>query len=450
MRGEGAAEREAAAAAAAAERFLHLNGGGSMSPSFGLKRTRKRTREDPPKKPFFHNVVQQHDPMMPAASCNVPEALAHRRYSWLQLGLPEVASKPPIETWFMSRQTAKDNAPTKMPSVQHSCLMKRRCAKPLRMKPPKSTDFVLRTGLEIPAFSLFEPHQGLSQDTAPCKYRSSNKYKCDGKEALASTPLLACAEGPPPSLHGSSCPRSSVADPTSACCRSPVKGVYYDSSKKLWRAQWHAAVDSKGLALDGKRISRSFNCSRLGYDLARAMAVAWMLSAGSVGDETLLLISKEGKRKRSLDPSSVRAALAAATSWEQIDDCQIKELVVFHDPKRFLSKIEEVYLSQKASKAVRPPGFPCHVLGANNSSSSSTSAVTSLKRDAAIAKAPKSDSGSAAAAGFAREASAGRSEIPGGFASDKPAVLFSMSLNDMLEVVWGSPRAAADSILAAG
>ncbi|KAL8448660.1 hypothetical protein Emed_003661 [Eimeria media] len=458
MLGESAAWGEVAAAAAAAAGFLDVNGRGSDSSSVRLKCTRKRTREDSPTKVPCNDVHDQ-ALMVPAAfSSFLPGALARWCCSWLQPGVPEVATAPlagvaPTPASFKLERQANDRAPEEFPCGQQFPTLKRRCARRRIVKPDETTTLALETNLKMPALPLLGPYQGLSHGAALCKHKRSNKYKGGEKDTLNFASSVPRVDAPAPSADGSSSASvlSSVVKSTLASWRSPVKGVYYDSFKKLWRAQWHATTDSNGVTVGGKRISRSFNCSRLGYDLARAMAVAWMLSGGRVGDGIIPLISSSGSQQRSLDPFSVCAALAGATSWEQIDDCRVKELVVFYDPKRFLIKIEEFYLSQKVSQAVRLPTLPCQLLSANNSSASSSSpfnsAITAANRGAATAKTLEAASGSAAAAGLARETFAKKTSE--GFACDKRESLIPMSLNDMLEVVWGSPRAAAASLFAA-
>ena len=165
---------------------------------------------------------------------------------------------------------------------------------------------------------------------------------------------VVCDAAPPPSTVTSGvCTPGAVEVGAISSLRSPVKGVYYDSLKKLWRVQWQTTAAAEGgggppgAPGEGKRISRSFSCNRLGFEAARARAVAWILSRGLVGDGG-------GPGWFPSDISGVCAALRAAETWEMVQDTQIKEFAAFVDPKRFLLRVEGFYLTAKMTGGGRP------------------------------------------------------------------------------------------------
>lgn len=253
-----------------------------------------------------------------------------------------------------------------------------------------------------------------------------------------------------PSYRGSGGP---AADAVFSTFRSPVKGVYYDSFKKLWRVQWHASSsDLGGSAAEGKRMSRSFSCSRLGFDLARARAVAWMLSGGLVGDGGA---PASGRRPGAgtLDASRVCTVLASAAGWEAVQDNEIKEFAVFYDPKRFLTRVEGYYVAQKPCGGPLASTHSRPLTISNNTSINNVATTTNSSSNGeneactgSHSPSPSPDGGRGAA--VAKACSGGKRGPRGPPISSRQRVLSPISLDEILEIVWGRPQEAAAYIMA--
>ncbi|CBZ55823.1 unnamed protein product [Neospora caninum Liverpool] len=172
-----------------------------------------------------------------------------------------------------------------------------------------------------------------------------------------------------------------LAASTSSSVRSAVKGIYFDSYKKLWRVQWNrsGSSGSGGSGGAGRRVSRSFSCARLGFEAAKARAVAWMLSGGLVGDGGLpsgdsrlgsaagngTAANAEGLSDRN-DGSLTGSAMTPELLLKEE-----KERLLFADPRLFLERIEAFYIRHRLY------GLQCNGSGAGGSQNGSEDSANS-------------------------------------------------------------------------
>ncbi|PFH38384.1 AP2 domain transcription factor AP2XII-2 [Besnoitia besnoiti] len=223
---------------------------------------------------------------------------------------------------------------------------------------------------------------------------------------------------------GAGASRGPVAS-TSSSVRSAVKGIYFDSYKKLWRVQWNSSGSSGGGSGGaGRRVSRSFSCARLGFEAAKARAIAWMLSGGHVGDGAL---SPNGGA-RGGSPGSCAGAggdgvsdatsdggSGASQATPELLEREEKERLLFSDPRLFLERIEAFYIKNRLY------GLQC----SGNSASASSQAG-----------AEDSSQGSGESGGTGHRRGNGGS---GGL-----RIVSVLSLDDMLAILKGTKRGMGD------
>ncbi|KFH05284.1 AP2 domain transcription factor AP2XII-2 [Toxoplasma gondii VAND] len=193
--------------------------------------------------------------------------------------------------------------------------------------------------------------------TSPCKVKPT---RAAGGSAARRPAAVATSRG--------------LAVSTSSSVRSAVKGIYFDSYKKLWRVQWNRSGSSGGGGSGGagRRVSRSFSCARLGFEAAKARAVAWMLSGGLVGDgglpsgDSRLGVAGNGTgNAEGLSDRSDGGALAGASMTPELLIKEEKERLLFADPRLFLERIEAFYIRHRLY------GLQCNGSGAGGSQNGS-------------------------------------------------------------------------------
>ncbi|OEH80250.1 hypothetical protein cyc_03674 [Cyclospora cayetanensis] len=278
---------------------------------------------------------------------------------------------------------------------------------------------------------------------AAARYASppSEQQQFSLEEGREKTPRLDAGAS---TFHLLSAPSEAATSFCISSLRSPVKGVYYDSFKKLWRVQWHTAGDPRGPA-EGRRMSRSFSCSRLGFDAARARAVAWMLSGGLVGDGGVELPTRSAHGTLPLGLSKLCSMLAATAGWEMIEDRQIKEFVAFYDPKKFLLRVEGYYVAQKLCGGSLTPS-PCSALPLS-ASNALPSSINCRETGVGVPSVPLPPE-TAPTCPDMRGALAGKRGPRGALLSSRQQrALSPLGLDDMLRIVWGSPEDAAAYII---
>ncbi|KEP59929.1 UNVERIFIED_CONTAM: AP2 domain transcription factor AP2XII-2 [Hammondia hammondi] len=199
--------------------------------------------------------------------------------------------------------------------------------------------------------------------TSPCKVKPT---RAAGGSAARRAAAAATSRG--------------LAVSTSSSVRSAVKGIYFDSYKKLWRVQWNRSGNSGGGGSGGagRRVSRSFSCARLGFEAAKARAVAWMLSGGLVGDgglpsgDSRVGVAGNGAgNAEGLSDRSDGGGLAGASMTPELLIKEEKERLLFADPRLFLERIEAFYIRHRLY------GLQCNGSGAGGSQNGSEDSMNS-------------------------------------------------------------------------